>query len=166
MNYENELLSFCEGKTVFVYGAGKNQKKIKSYLIKKGVDVRGFVVSDSHFQDASNEIRISDLFKHCNKEDNYGIVVAVTEKYYNEIVRNIYNAGIDLNRVFITSNATKQEVIQGDMYSDVSIDCNEDIEKEYSRFKEYYEYIVNKCKINEYNLLCHLHLGDTLFFCF
>lgn len=85
----DSLKKFCKDKKVYIYGNGDFGKKMLSRMNNANIKISGIVVSDEHLNNNTSKdcetIPISNL---ANKK-NIGLVVAVNEKFEDEIMSNL-----------------------------------------------------------------------------
>ena len=159
MSEWNDLVAFCNNHNIlYLYGAGKNQIRMREGFDAFGIGINALVVSDDHYMVMDGVKKLSDV-KDDLENASAGILIGVDNKYYNEIFRNIAVSMQNLPDFYIITPYEKDILIkkglniEGRRYKDI---------KEIDEYYEYYKYIQEKCKPDEYNLLCHLHLGDTI----
>lgn len=156
-----KLIKFCHQHKngIYVYGAGAEQKIVGQYLEKKQVQVLGYVVSKSKFVKEPKTYTVNQLI--CDLPE-IGIVVAVSDIHFNDILNEIVISGFPLQQVFFLSGSDKASIIKYmDLQNKVKNrkECNVlSIDQYYS----FYAYIKGKCKNGQYNLFLHRHLGDSL----
>ncbi|MCL2078878.1 MAG: 4Fe-4S cluster-binding domain-containing protein [Oscillospiraceae bacterium] len=86
-------------KEIWIFGTGLYGKAFDKYLLQCGVDARGFVVSDdkSYTFVSSKPVMSIDSFKrHYGEESRVGLLLAIDEKYYDEVVPQLMFLGSDL----------------------------------------------------------------------
>ncbi|SEJ87699.1 rhamnosyltransferase [Propionispira arboris] len=87
------LSSFCEKyKNIYIYGAGAFGHRLLNVLKKRGIDVRGFIISDGQKMKENIDLRCYYLSQVLVTE-NTGIVIAATKKYQNEILQELRAKG-------------------------------------------------------------------------
>lgn len=158
----NHLMEFCKKHSaIYVFGANKFQTILNEFLILNQIIPKGYVLSDDRYKDMGNTFGLSQVKeKESENKAEVGIIISSLDSSYNIILRNIANAGYGIENIYILSQQEKKsigkeiEIIKNEkrVSKDVSIDI----------FYEYYLYIESKCKKNNYNLLLHRHLGDSL----
>jgi len=71
-----KLTDFCNGhKSIYIFGAGKIGNGMKHYLEQSGYEITGFVTSDSF-----------ENFKKIYKQGETGIVIGISDKYFEEVM--------------------------------------------------------------------------------
>lgn len=156
-----KLMNFCceHNNRIYVYGAGAEQKIIGRYLKKEKIQVLGFVVSKDRFVKEERTYTVNQL---TIEPIEAGIVVAVSDIHFNDILNEIIMSGFPIQHVFFLSGRDKAVIIKHmDLQGKVKT------EKEYNvpsieQYYPFYAYIKDKCKKGQYNLFLHRHLGDSL----
>lgn len=102
----NDLILFCnKHEKVYIYGAGHFGKECAGILQKYGIDILAFLVSDSSDnKDKVNDIQVIEIEK-ANISVEAGIVIAVSEKYYETILRLIQTKNKYIDTYFYMYNA-------------------------------------------------------------
>lgn len=97
-----ELLDFYKKhNNLYIYGAGVYGKDCLAVLKSEGIKIRAFLVSDMNVQfDFINDIPIYS-FDKANLSEDVGIIVAVSEKYQDEIIQVIKSRILDSEKVYI-----------------------------------------------------------------
>lgn len=90
--YELEdMMEFC-GKynRLFIYGRAFNQEYLLKYFDMCGVKIDGFVVTTVREQEKScflyRELPVISFHEFMEKEESAGIILALSDKYYHEII--------------------------------------------------------------------------------
>ena len=100
MEVEN-LLDFCKCHSrLLIYGAGDIGGRISRWLHFNGIDFEGYVVSDQNGSTTKYGKKIYDI-KEIVIKDYIGIIVAVSEKYKNEIIDVLSAYGFNERDIFI-----------------------------------------------------------------
>ena len=109
------MIDFCRGyQNVIIYGAGAVAQRTSRLLSKAGIDIDCYVVSDEAHMNKLNSINnipvmsLSDWIKMRDTTKKYGILVAVSERYHNEISEML--TVHDLKNVFFASEKDLQKV--------------------------------------------------------
>lgn len=155
------LMKFCykHNSRVYVYGAGEEQKTVGKYLEKEKIQVLGFIVSKSRFIKEEGTYTVNQL---TISMDEAGIVVAVSDIHFNDILNEILTSGVPLQHVFFLSGRDKALVIKNmDMLGESKNQKEYDVPS-IDEYYPFYAYIKEKCKSGQYNLFLHRHLGDSL----
>ena len=105
------LLDFCRNHGhLFIYGAGKRGKSIKNMIEQNGFKIEAYIVSN--LGDNPRKIESTDVLTLNKWEKSYskmdvGIVIAVADKYIDEITYSLVSA--DIESYFYASNEACQE---------------------------------------------------------
>lgn len=105
------LLGFCKNhEHLFIYGAGKRGVSVKNMIGQHGFQVEAYIVS--HIDSSQKQIESIDIlsfeqWKKTYGDLNGGILIAVSDKYVNEITHTLLSAGI--KSFFCANNETCQE---------------------------------------------------------
>ena len=99
-NRMNDLLKFVDQfEHIYVYGSGKIGKRCFCMLNNKGKKPTAFLESAVH-QDPKVVLGLSVLsIYQINLDNNCGIIIAVDEKYQEEILRTIYSIKQDFPNI-------------------------------------------------------------------
>ena len=77
-----QILEFCNiYKTVYLYGKGKCAQNLECFLMDNGIEPSGYIVTET--DEVSEKVFV---FREFNIEQNMGIIVAVNEKKFDEII--------------------------------------------------------------------------------
>lgn len=97
MKEVNLLKQYCDNhQTVFCYGAGFFGRTVSAYLASKGMNINGFIVTDCLKSKCVHGHIVYSFDDYLDKyEDGTGIIVAVGDKYRDEIVAILENNKIN-----------------------------------------------------------------------
>lgn len=142
-----------------MYGAGKEQKIVGEYLKKEKIQVLGYIVSKNRFVKEEGTYTLNQLTIELVES---GIVVAVSDIHFNDIINEILKSGFPLSHVYFLSGVEKASIIKS-----MDLQGKRKYKKEYNipsidQYYFFYSYIKDKCKNGQYNLFLHRHLGDSL----
>ncbi len=85
---------YCKNhKNIYLYGAGIVGKRVLKCIKAWGYLPKGFIVSDNQKEDTYEGLPIKQL-DNLNIENNSGIIVTVSSKYKEEIIKNLHNHGL------------------------------------------------------------------------
>jgi hypothetical protein len=109
-----EMICFCHAhKDIYIYGFGHDQKMLKKYLEMVDIKVQGYVVSD-HMYDCTlrdeNVIKCSEIPKVVNNLTDMGIIVATRDLYFNEILKNLFDAGLPISNIHLLNGHNKRTI--------------------------------------------------------
>ncbi len=83
------LFSFCEKfKAMYIYGAGDYGHECLYNIRKRGIEFRGFIVSDGHKNTVKNVTEPIYELSEIKLADDEGIIIAMTKDWFNEVKDN------------------------------------------------------------------------------
>lgn len=144
---------------IYIYGSSEEHDVLVDYYQSKGYKIDGFVVSDNLWKKKENVYKLSEVLKN---KDGLGIIIAVLDKYYNEILPLLINGGVDIDDIFFLDIGNRNYIytLFGKEIEYPSVNYNE-VKVQYF---EYIKSIISVLHNDEYNMYCgHFNLGDLVF---
>ena len=163
MLIDSSIIDFCKHKSkIYIYGNGKTQKHLQYALEKSGITVSGLIISDNYNIDNDDKTtyRISQLIGTIKNNNREGVILSVSDKYYNEVLRTLNNYGIGISNIYILSSKQKTELKV--FHSVEANDSERFLERDIGKYYADSLLIEKNCKQSSFNVLCHMHLGDTV----
>ena len=158
MQTYEDLKGFCNRfSVIYVYGNNSFQRRIRNVLCGEGYCVEGHIVSDNMNGNARDTISLSDFKEKKYNPGKTGIVVAISDSYFNDIIEALLENGISLKDSFFVSARLKFEINAANSGRQEG-----DRIKGVREYVDEYHTVLKQCKSNHYNLLCFQNLGDTL----
>lgn len=144
---------------IYIYGYGDAQKVFKEYYSNLGANIEGFIISDGREKKQNDVWCLGEILPKANE---IGIIVAIQEKYYNDVIPQLLKKGFDISDIFLLDSIERNKIY-------VLYGKNEEYDiDDFANLKElYFEYarqIMKKCKADEYNMYCcRFELGDLVY---
>lgn len=95
------VISFCNAHNkIYFYGAGKVSKELIRYFEDEDIRIEGLIVSNGCRKSAEFGGKPVYELREIPLDNKCGIVLAVSEKYQNEIRNELINLGIEETNIF------------------------------------------------------------------
>ena len=92
---------------IYLFGMGDYGKAVEQYLNKRGVDIKGFIVSETWYVNTGNqhilEIKCFKQFYYDNPQ-NVGLILTLDSKHYNDILKELSFA---INDIYFMDESLK-----------------------------------------------------------
>lgn len=165
----DEILSFCQRfSEIYIYGAGNVARRMLAYIAKEGVKCTGIIVSDARRKNAFIQgIKVYE-FSEIEYGDTIGIVLALSPKNQDEVMKNIETNGVPkLDNIYVqTSYAYEQyKKRMEDSHKDkgyfrdykdldnIGRRFNTDKSSSFHNYLKKYDFFLNKFRDKEMNVL-------------
>ncbi len=156
----NELLFefIKKHSTTYIYGDTEKHFILKNYIESRGYIINGLVVSDSQKVTSADVVNLSKIAPN---NGTVGIVVAVLDKYYNEIVPNLINEGFKVDDIYFLP-INERDTICTD-FGKSAVKETYDIRLIKDAYADYCQRIIGACEAESYYMYCvHFDLGDLV----
>ena len=143
----------------YIYGSSKEHEVIVDYYRNKGCLIDGLVVSDDHWNANKSVYKLDEIV---DANHSIGVIIAVLDKYYNDVIPHVLKSGVCIEDVFFLDLGKRNYIytLYGEqpVYSTLNFNM---IKKQYF---EYCNVIAQKAHGDKYNIYCgHFDLGDLVF---
>lgn len=154
---ESLIQFFNNHKKVYIYGCNEPQRLLGKYFEIEGRNISGFVVSDS--QDAYDDVlKIGEIVF---QKEEIGIIVAVLDIYYNDIIPNLIKLGFKIEDIYFFDLAERNKICS--LFGPCTEYEVEDFVNIKNEYQEYCLNVIEKCKKEYYYMFCiHFSLGDLV----
>jgi len=116
MGQLEQLMYFCNNhKYIYVYGCGEEQELVVKYLTISDVKVEGYIASTKNYCD-KELIRIpiytlDEMFRAGENNDDIGIIMALSDRHYNEVLRDLKEKGFeDFRNIYFITEYNKRTI--------------------------------------------------------
>lgn len=107
-----DMMEFCSKyKNLYIYGHAENQEFLLKYFDMCGIEIKGFITSWEHDKKCDNFLyrKLPILtVEEVVKIKNTGIIVGLSDKYYNYVIPKLRNLGF--NDYFLMSEWNKYSI--------------------------------------------------------
>ena len=103
-----KMLEFCERfDEIYIYGEAAIQKMISKYLCQCGFDVKGYLISNGQRRLNDRTFFLSHVTQKLTDGKDVGIIIGLSDIYYNEVISALHDNGISMKRVFFPTEFLK-----------------------------------------------------------